>query len=347
MTPSADRIRQVRQRRISRSLARCEPSLGRQETRRHPAAPRELTVSSGSAQRRSMIAGATPDPVVRAARTSRRGRQAPIPTMRASMPGCCVFMSPECGADGYRSAVRTVPRVERGRPRGLPGAHTRAPTPAAPAGATLACDAWHATVDQWASRSLVPKASARTRKAGKAPSNDRPSLRLQNSGGAGSVVLALIDFALNPVVPGLTSADPCVEWRELYPPYRFATAAKTMANRKSDLEFQCPSHEITVHFQLGCRARLRPPALVPPPADPPGDPWRNPRSLPHPGTRTHLLATPGPFTARSSLTAAMPPPRSARPSAPARTACAGHRSSRGPRPTRLGPKRPTRCRPSP
>lgn len=49
VTPSAERIRQVRQRRISRSLARCEPSLGRQESRRHPAAPRELTVSSGSA----------------------------------------------------------------------------------------------------------------------------------------------------------------------------------------------------------------------------------------------------------------------------------------------------------
>lgn len=75
------------------------------------------------------------------------------------------------------------------------------------------------------------------------------SPRLQNFSGAGSVVLALIDFALNPVVPGLTSADPCVEWRELYPPYRFAAAAKTMANWKSDLEFQDPSHEITVHFQ--------------------------------------------------------------------------------------------------
>lgn len=51
------------------------------------------------------------------------------------------------------------------------------------------------------------------------------------------------------MVPGLTSADPCVEWRGLYPPYRFAAAAKTMANWKSDLEFQYPSHEITVHSQ--------------------------------------------------------------------------------------------------
>jgi hypothetical protein len=66
----------------------------------------------------------------------------------------------------------------------------------------------------------------------------------------GSVVLALIDFALNPVVPGLTSADPSVDWRELYPPYRFAAAAKAMADWESDLEFQYPTHEVTVHFQL-------------------------------------------------------------------------------------------------
>lgn len=95
----------------ARSLARCEPSLGRQETRRHPAAPRELTVSSGSAQRRSMMplrrliqSSEQPVRAVNASLlTIRRGRWAPIPTMRASMPGCCVFMSPECGADGYRS----------------------------------------------------------------------------------------------------------------------------------------------------------------------------------------------------------------------------------------------------
>ncbi|WP_328344559.1 hypothetical protein [Streptomyces violaceus] len=65
----------------------------------------------------------------------------------------------------------------------------------------------------------------------------------------GSVVLALIDFALNPVVPGLTTADPSVGWRELYPPYRFAAAAKAMADWESDLEFQHPGHEVTVHFQ--------------------------------------------------------------------------------------------------
>lgn len=75
----------------------------------------------------------------------------------------------------------------------------------------------------------------------------------------GSVVLALIDFALNPVVPGLTSDDPSVDWRELYPPYRFAAAAKAMADWESDLEYQYPSHEMTVHFQqmLAKRSGLR------------------------------------------------------------------------------------------
>ncbi|MFE2972726.1 hypothetical protein ACFXKC_56255 [Streptomyces sp. NPDC059340] len=65
----------------------------------------------------------------------------------------------------------------------------------------------------------------------------------------GSTVLALIDFALNPVVPGLNSDDPSVDWKELYPPYRFVTAAKAMTGWETDLEFQYPSHEATVHFQ--------------------------------------------------------------------------------------------------
>ncbi|MFF5106125.1 hypothetical protein [Streptomyces sp. NPDC000134] len=66
---------------------------------------------------------------------------------------------------------------------------------------------------------------------------------------AGSAVLALIDFALNPVVPGLHPDAPSVDWKELYPPYRFAAAAKAMTGWETDLEFQYPSHEATVHFQ--------------------------------------------------------------------------------------------------
>lgn len=42
--------------------------------------------------------------------------------------------------------------------------------------------------------------------------------------------------------------------------------------------------------------RVRPPALVPPPADPLGDTRRHPRSIPHPRMRTHPLAA----TARSA-----------------------------------------------
>lgn len=48
----------------------------------------------------------------------------------------------------------------------------------------------------------------------------------------------------------------------------------------------------TWHPTLGRRAHIRPPALVPPPADPLGDPRRHPRSLPHPRMRTDLLETP-------------------------------------------------------
>jgi hypothetical protein len=43
---------------------------------------------------------------------------------------------------------------------------------------------------------------------------------------------------------------------------------------------------------MGGGTRVRPPALVPPPANPLGDPRRHPRSLPHPWVRTDLLAAP-------------------------------------------------------
>ncbi|MFE5598204.1 hypothetical protein ACFQ8O_03270 [Streptomyces coelicoflavus] len=76
---------------------------------------------------------------------------------------------------------------------------------------------------------------------------------------AGSAVLALIDFALNPVVPGLHPDAPSVGWKELYPPYRCAAAAKAMTGWETDPEFQYPSHEATVHFQhmLAKRSGLR------------------------------------------------------------------------------------------
>jgi hypothetical protein len=59
----------------------------------------------------------------------------------------------------------------------------------------------------------------------------------------------------------------------------------------------------TRHPTLGRGTRVRPPALVPPPADPLGDTRRHPRSLPHPRMRTHLLATPALIPIRSFTTA--------------------------------------------
>lgn len=87
-------------------------------------------------------------------------------------------------------------------------------------------------------------------------------------------------------------------------------------------------------------AHLRSSAPVPPPADPLG------RS-PQPGLFSDPAAPTGPFTASSSSTAEMTPPRSARPFGPARTARVGRRPRCGPRPAGLEPTRATRCRPSP
>ncbi|MFF7243072.1 hypothetical protein ACFZBU_04140 [Embleya sp. NPDC008237] len=48
-----------------------------------------------------------------------------------------------------------------------------------------------------------------------------------------SDVLALIDFALNPPLPGLHSDLDTIDWRELYPPYRFMFAAITLRERRT------------------------------------------------------------------------------------------------------------------
>ncbi|MDX3542483.1 hypothetical protein PV729_00935 [Streptomyces europaeiscabiei] len=47
-----------------------------------------------------------------------------------------------------------------------------------------------------------------------------------------SEVLTLIDFALNPPLPGLNKGVRTIDWRELYPPYRFLFAAAEMAERR-------------------------------------------------------------------------------------------------------------------
>uniref|UniRef100_A0AAU3H2C3 Uncharacterized protein n=1 Tax=Streptomyces sp. NBC_01401 TaxID=2903854 RepID=A0AAU3H2C3_9ACTN len=48
-----------------------------------------------------------------------------------------------------------------------------------------------------------------------------------------SEVLTLIDFALNPPLPGLHKGVSTIDWRELYPPYRFLFAAAEMAEPRA------------------------------------------------------------------------------------------------------------------
>lgn len=62
-----------------------------------------------------------------------------------------------------------------------------------------------------------------------------------------------------------------------------------------------PRHRARIrpgHPTLGREARVRPSALVSPPADPLGDPRRHPSSIPHPRMRTHLLAATACFAER-------------------------------------------------
>jgi hypothetical protein len=51
-------------------------------------------------------------------------------------------------------------------------------------------------------------------------------------------VMALIDFALNPPVPGLSHRVASVDWRELYPPYRFIFAAHVMGKSDVSVEWE-------------------------------------------------------------------------------------------------------------
>lgn len=48
-----------------------------------------------------------------------------------------------------------------------------------------------------------------------------------------SEVLTLIDFALNPPLPGFHRGVTAVDWREIYPPYRFIFAATVMGERNA------------------------------------------------------------------------------------------------------------------
>jgi hypothetical protein len=61
-------------------------------------------------------------------------------------------------------------------------------------------------------------------------------------------VLALIDFALNPVVPGLYSGAGTVTWEELHPVRRFTAAARSLARHQSALEHAWPDNELIHAF---------------------------------------------------------------------------------------------------
>ncbi|WP_280303566.1 hypothetical protein [Nocardia abscessus] len=56
-----------------------------------------------------------------------------------------------------------------------------------------------------------------------------------------NVIQALIDFALNPPIPGLTAGVPTVSLEELYPPLRFIGAAQALASFESELEHTHPT----------------------------------------------------------------------------------------------------------
>lgn len=54
-------------------------------------------------------------------------------------------------------------------------------------------------------------------------------------------VLTLIDFAINPVVPGFHTQETNIDWRELYPPLRFAEAALAISSCSIELLTSWPS----------------------------------------------------------------------------------------------------------
>ncbi|MFC9995854.1 hypothetical protein [Nocardia sp. NPDC127526] len=59
-----------------------------------------------------------------------------------------------------------------------------------------------------------------------------------------NVVLAMIDFALNPPIPGLHYGISTVRWEELYPPCRFLAAAMSLTKNPVALEYLEPEPEV-------------------------------------------------------------------------------------------------------
>jgi hypothetical protein len=82
-------------------------------------------------------------------------------------------------------------------------------------------------------------------------------------------VLAMIDFALNPVVPGLHDGAPEVDWQEIHPPSRFVRAAEAVSDAAPWKFDVWPSREkiVEFHAELEKRTGLRMGAVSPPLSD--------------------------------------------------------------------------------
>ncbi|MGW4769855.1 hypothetical protein ACWEO2_17640 [Nocardia sp. NPDC004278] len=74
-----------------------------------------------------------------------------------------------------------------------------------------------------------------------------------------ALLLAMIDFALNPPVPGLTAGVKSVGFDELYPPMRFMRAAQALAMELHELERSHPTSELVtdLHRRLVSMTGLR------------------------------------------------------------------------------------------
>ncbi|NYE46002.1 hypothetical protein HDA32_001122 [Spinactinospora alkalitolerans] len=78
-------------------------------------------------------------------------------------------------------------------------------------------------------------------------------------------VMAMIDFALNPVVPGLHSREPEVEWQEFHPPSRFISAARAASSLDIRSFTSWPSAQSVnaLHQEIVHRTGLRMGKVVP------------------------------------------------------------------------------------
>ncbi|SFN47989.1 hypothetical protein SAMN04489713_102153 [Actinomadura madurae] len=72
-------------------------------------------------------------------------------------------------------------------------------------------------------------------------------------------ILSLIDFAINPAIPGLHSRESITSWQEMYPPLRFAEAARALSAWGVEEIVSWPSPALLhlLHRELEARTSLR------------------------------------------------------------------------------------------